>query len=121
MSETGSVRARDRTIKEWFRLIEAGTLKLPRFQRHEAWDTSTVVGLLETVLRGLPAGATLVLNVGQPEPFVSRYLVDRPRAGNAGHGTSTRWAAGAYRDMNGVLPDARERVLPDYEAFLDDF
>ena len=81
MSETGSVRARDRTIKEWFRLIEAGTLKLPRFQRHEAWDTSTVVGLLETVLRGLPAGATLVLNVGQPEPFVSRYLVTAPEPG----------------------------------------
>ncbi len=75
---TGTVQAQNRTIEDWFHLVRAGSLKLPRFQRHEAWDRSTVVSLLETVLRGLPAGATLVLNVGEPEPFVSRHLVTAP-------------------------------------------
>lgn len=74
----GSVQAQNRTIAEWFQLVHSGALKLPRFQRHEAWDRATVVSLLETVLRGLPAGAALVLNVGEPEPFVSRHLVTAP-------------------------------------------
>ena len=75
----GSVQAQNRTSEDWFQLVRAGTLRLPRFQRHEAWDRSTVVSLLETVLRGLPAGAALVLNVGEPEPFISRHLVTAPQ------------------------------------------
>lgn len=75
----GSVQALNRTIEDWFQLVRSGSLKLPRFQRHEAWDRSTVVGLLETVFRGLPAGAALVLNVGEPEPFISRHLVTAPK------------------------------------------
>jgi hypothetical protein len=78
MSESGSVDARNRTIEQWFSLIREGSLRLPRFQRHEAWDRGTVVSLLETVVRGLPAGAALVLNVGDPEPFISRHLVTAP-------------------------------------------
>lgn len=74
----GSVQAQNRTIEDWFQMVRTGVLRLPRFQRHEAWDRSTVVSLLETVLRGLPAGAALVLNVGEPEPFISRHLVTAP-------------------------------------------
>lgn len=59
-------------------MVRDGSLRLPRFQRHEAWDRGTVVSLLETVVRGLPAGAALVLNVGEPQPFVSRHLVTAP-------------------------------------------
>lgn len=76
-----SVQALNRSIEDWFSLVRAGTLRLPRFQRHEAWDRGTVVSLLETVIRGLPAGAALVLNVGDPEPFVSRYLMTAPETG----------------------------------------
>jgi len=75
---SSTVQAQNRTIEDWFQLVRAGSLKLPRFQRHEAWDQSTVVSLMETVLRGLPAGAALVLNVAEPEPFVSRHLVTAP-------------------------------------------
>ncbi len=60
-------------------MVRDGSLRLPRFQRHEAWDRGTVVSLIETVLRGLPAGAALVLNVGDPQPFVSRHLVTHRR------------------------------------------
>lgn len=79
MSETGSVHALNRSLDEWFTLVRTGSLRLPRFQRHEAWDRGTVVSLVETVLRGLPAGAALVLNVGEPEPFISRHLVTAPQ------------------------------------------
>ena len=75
---SSTVQAQNRTIEDWFQLIRAGSLKLPRFQRHEAWDQSTVVSLVETVFRGLPAGAALVLNVAEPEPFVSRHLATAP-------------------------------------------
>lgn len=74
----GTVQAQNRTIQDWFTLVENGSLRLPRFQRHEAWDRATVVSLLETVVRGLPAGAALVLNVGTDEPFISRHLVTAP-------------------------------------------
>jgi hypothetical protein len=79
MSSASTVQAQNRTIEDWFQLVRSGSLKLPRFQRHEAWDRSTVVSLIETVFRGLPAGAALVLNVAEPEPFVSRHLVTAPQ------------------------------------------
>lgn len=79
---SSTVQAQNRTIEDWFQLVRSGSLKLPRFQRHEAWDQSTVVSLVETVLRGLPAGAVLVLNVSEPEPFVSRHLVTAPQVSN---------------------------------------
>lgn len=31
------MEARSKTIEAWFSLIEQGQVKLPRFQRHEAW------------------------------------------------------------------------------------
>lgn len=79
MSDAGAVKALNRSVDEWFGLIRNGSLRLPRFQRHEAWDRGTVVSLMETVLRGLPAGAALVLNVGESEPFISRHLVSAPK------------------------------------------
>lgn len=105
-----SVQARNRTVEEWFGLIRAGSLRLPRFQRHEAWDRGTVVSLMETVLRGLPAGAALVLNVSDPEPFISRHLVTAPEVD--GHVTehlldgqqrlTALWRSlhGTYEDLN---------------------
>lgn len=70
--------AHNRPLIEWLALVETGQLKLPRFQRFEAWDHSAVTALIETVLRGLPAGAALTLHVGDSEPFISRHLVTAP-------------------------------------------
>jgi len=47
-------------------------VRLPRFQRLESWSHAEVTSLLESVLRGLPAGAALVLEVGDREHFISR-------------------------------------------------
>ncbi len=53
-------------------------MRLPRFQRHEAWDDDNVAGLLDAVLRGLPIGSTLILEIGEKEPFVTRPLAGAP-------------------------------------------
>ncbi len=74
----GSVEARDRSIETWFQRIRSGQLRLPRFQRFEAWDYENVSGILDSILRGLPIGSTLVLEVGEREPFVTRALAGAP-------------------------------------------
>jgi hypothetical protein len=72
------MEARNRRLPEWFNRIRTGQVRLPRFQRFEAWGHDRVSGLIETVLRGLPAGATLVLEIGDKELFKSRPMVGAP-------------------------------------------
>lgn len=62
-------------------MIEQGQIVLPRFQRHEAWRNSQIVGLLENILRkpSLPIGALLILEIGDKEPFHSRPIVGAPQ------------------------------------------
>lgn len=79
-----SSSARDRKIFEWFQKIENGEIKLPRFQRPQAWDKNRIGVLLDTVTKNLPLGVTLILNVDE-EQFVSRYLVTAPETGNRVH------------------------------------
>lgn len=62
--------------------MRTGQIRLPRFQRFEAWSHNTIISLLETVLRGLPAGAALVLAVGDEENLVSRPVVGAPDFGH---------------------------------------
>ena len=73
-----SVNARDRKLEDWYHEVSAGTIKLPRFQRHEAWDRNRISSLMQTVISNLPLGITLVLNVGDEEQFISRYLATAP-------------------------------------------
>lgn len=70
--------ARNRSVPEWFARIRNGQVLLPRFQRHQAWGHAEVGALLEAVLRNLPAGAVLVLEVGDQQPFVSRPMLGAP-------------------------------------------
>ncbi|SDM65952.1 DUF262 domain-containing protein [Kriegella aquimaris] len=75
-----SSNAQDRPISVWFQKIENGEIKLPRFQRHQAWDRRRIASLLDTVVQNLPLGVTLLLNVDK-EQFISRYLVTAPQTG----------------------------------------
>lgn len=61
-------------------MIEHGQVKLPRFQRHEAWRPSQIAGLFENILRtpSLPVGVLLILEVGDKELFHSRSIVGAP-------------------------------------------
>jgi hypothetical protein len=75
------MEARNRTLPDWLTRIRTRQIKLPRFQRFEAWTHYTVTALLNTVLQELPAGAVLVLEVGDEEPFISRTVVGAPETG----------------------------------------
>lgn len=61
-------------LQDWFSDIRQGKLVLPRFQRYEAWSLQNVVGLLNTVLRGLPVGSLLVYRSREADAFVCRPL-----------------------------------------------
>lgn len=76
-----SSKAQDRSLGVWFTQIQSGTLKLPRFQRFEAWDRARVAGFLGTVVQNLPVGVTLLLQVGDQEQFISRHIVTAPDTG----------------------------------------
>ena len=68
------MEARNRNLKDWYGKIQRGEIKLPRFQRYEAWDRQRIASLIETVVHNLPLGITLVLEVGEEEKFNSRFL-----------------------------------------------
>lgn len=69
-----SSRAQDRALGVWFQHIQQGMVKLPRFQRFEAWDRGRITSFLNTIINNLPVGVTLALEVAGEEKFVSRYI-----------------------------------------------
>jgi len=71
--------ARNRSLGEWCTRIESGQVQLPRFQRFEAWGPREIDDLIQTVLDELPAGAALILEIGDEPPFRSRPLAGAPR------------------------------------------
>jgi hypothetical protein len=75
------MQAHDRRLPDWFDRIRTRQITLPRFQRFTAWNHGKVGDLLTTVLRGLPAGASLILEVGDAERFKSRTMYDAPQTG----------------------------------------
>jgi len=72
------MQARNRKLEEWYGRIKHSNIKLPRFQRFEAWDRQRICSLVETVIHNLPLGITLVLEIGDHEKFISRYLMTAP-------------------------------------------
>ena len=69
-----SSKAQDRTLGVWFQNIQQGMVKLPRFQRFEAWDRGRIASFLNTIINNLPVGVTLALEVAGQENFESRYI-----------------------------------------------
>lgn len=69
-----AIEARNRPLPEWLNRVRTGQTVLPRFQRFEAWDRNRVAQLFDTILRDLPVGAALILEVGDGEKFKSRAL-----------------------------------------------
>ena len=95
--------ARNRTIPDWWTRIKSGQLLLPRFQRDQAWGFTEVGALLEAMLRNLPSGAVLVLEIGAIEPFKSRPVVARPHPPSAAMNTSLM-VSSALLQSGGVSP-----------------
>jgi len=76
-----AIEARNRPLPDWFTRIRTHQTVLPRFQRFEAWGYASVTQLFNTILRDLPVGAALVLEVGNEEPFISRTIRGAPANG----------------------------------------
>lgn len=75
---TSSSKAQNRELAVWFQKIKDGTIKLPRFQRFEAWDRGRIKSFFNTIIYNLPVGITLLLEVGDREKFISRSLTTAP-------------------------------------------
>lgn len=101
-----TVEARNRALPDWFTQIRSGQLRLPRFQRYESWNHNTISNLLETVVQGLPAGATLVLEVGDKEQFISRPVSGAPDL---------------EFKPNEPLLDGQQRLTALWRSFHDDY
>lgn len=76
-----SSKAQDRTLGAWFSHIDNGAIRLPRFQRFEAWDRKRITSFLNTLINNLPVGVALVLEVAGTEKFVSRHINTAERNG----------------------------------------
>ena len=100
------MEAKNRRLPEWLIRVRTGQLMLPRFQRYESWSHGEVVTLLDSVLRGRPVGAALVLAIGNTEPFVSRRMAGATDSNRTDNGAPTRWAAAP----DGALEGAQRRV-----------
>ena len=98
--------ARNRSLPDWLTKVRTHQLVLPRFQRMEAWGYQGVKDLLQTVVDGLPAGATLTLDVGDKLPFVSRPVRGAPETGE-------RTAE--------LLLDGQQRVTALWRSLNDDY
>ncbi len=75
------MEARNRALPDWMTRVRTRQIVLPRFQRFEAWSYMQISSLLNTVLKELPAGAILTLDIGEKEPFLSRPIVGAPKDG----------------------------------------
>ncbi len=117
-----SSSAQDRQVAVWFQKIENGEIKLPRFQRPQAWDKNRICSLLDTVTKNLPLGVTLLLNVDQ-EQFVSRYLVTAPETGArvTEHLLDGQQRLTAlWRALHNNYPDAKYFLyIPKYDTFYE--
>jgi hypothetical protein len=77
-----AIEARNRALPAWLNKVQTHELVLPRFQRYEAWGHDRITQLFNTILRDLPVGAALVLEIGDEEPFISRPLKGAPGNSN---------------------------------------
>lgn len=100
------MEARNRNLSEWFHRVRTGQIRLPRFQRFEAWGHNEVSSLIEAVLNGLPAGSTLILELGSDEPFISRNVVGAPEP--------------TERPTEHLL-DGQQRLTALWRSFHDDY
>jgi len=101
-----SMDARNRSLSQWFTRIRTGQVQLPRFQRFEAWGPREVEDLVQTVIDELPAGAVLVLEVGDHPPFRHRPLAGAPEPSER---------------MTELLLDGQQRLTALWRSLNDDY
>lgn len=75
-----AITANNRLLPDWLTRVRTGQIKLPEFQRWEAWSHANVAQLFNTILQDLPAGSVLILEIGDNRPFPDRVITSAPEA-----------------------------------------
>lgn len=76
------MRVDEVNLKDWISDIRNSEVALPRFQRYEEWERQITEKFLTSIVRDLPTGATLILEVRGEPPFEYRYLEGAPQDDN---------------------------------------
>lgn len=100
------MKAQDRTVKDWVMQIRSKKLGLPRFQRFEAWGPTIITDFLTSIIRELPVGVSLILEVGNKPQFEYRYL----------HGTPERG-----ENLKELLLDGQQRLTALWRSLTDNY
>ena len=70
----------DLSLHEALKLISTGSMQLPEFQRNYVWRQSDQIGLLDSIQKGYPVGALLLLESDPEKPEDSPFGI-RPFEG----------------------------------------
>ena len=100
------MKAQDRTIKDWLTEIRLGKLALPRFQRFETWGPTIISDFLTSIVRGLPVGVSLILEVGSAPQFKYRYFLGVPDQ---------------RESVKALLLDGQQRLTALWRSFIDSY
>ena len=106
--KTQSSKALNKELAQWYQEILSGQIKLPRFQRYEAWDKGRIISFLNTVINNLPIGVALILDVAGTEKFVSRFI-----------STAEPQSSGAT--VNQHLLDGQQRLTAFWRAMHNNY
>ncbi len=71
---THSSTAQNRSLGTWYNMVKLGQIKLPRFQRMEAWDRTRIKSFVDTIIKNLPVGVALIYEIGDSENFISKFI-----------------------------------------------
>ncbi len=74
---TQSSSAQNRSLGDWYNMVKLGQIKLPRFQRMEAWDRNRIKSFIDTLIKNLPVGVSLIYERGDNEKFIKPSEVKR--------------------------------------------
>ncbi|HEY5221114.1 MAG TPA: DUF262 domain-containing protein [Candidatus Paceibacterota bacterium] len=100
------MKAQDRIVKDWLSKIRSRQLGLPRFQRYEAWKSSIISDFWTSLMRGLPVGVSLILEVSGEPPFKYRFIAGAPTTGE---------------QVRELLLDGQQRLTALWRALTDDY
>lgn len=106
MEEGVRIKAQDRSVKDWIVQIRSKKLALPRFQRFEAWGPTIITDFLTSIIRELPVGVCLILEVGSKPQFHFRYF----------HGVPDRG-----ENVKELLLDGQQRLTALWRCLTDSY
>ena len=70
-----TTRYADRSVLDWLKMADNGSIALPSFQRSYIWDNQRIANYLSALFEDKPTGIFLVLETHNGKPhFVSRAL-----------------------------------------------